>query len=105
LEAIEQSCDLAIASEYDHQYWGFETQEEWETFQVQMANEDRENFYIELLKYLQGKPNDIEPGTVGMDTAEIAKTLVEKDPALLLAVNKDKLLNETLTIYDARGDY
>jgi ABC transporter substrate binding protein len=39
-------------------------------------------------------------GTIGMCQAEIAKTLVEKDPSLLLWVNKDKLRNEIQSIYD-----
>ena len=32
--------------------------------------------------------------------AEIAKTLVEKDPSLLLLTNKDKLRNEVESIYN-----
>ena len=32
--------------------------------------------------------------------AELARTLVEKDPSLLLSVNKDKLRNEIQSIYD-----
>ena len=59
-----------------------------------------EEFHIELLKYLRGEPNDIRPGTIGMCQAEIARTLVEKDPSLLLSANKDKLRNETQSIYD-----
>jgi hypothetical protein len=35
-----------------------------------------------------------------MCKAEIARTLIEKDPSLLLLVNKDKLRNEIQTIYD-----
>ena len=36
----------------------------------------------------------------GCCKAEIARTLVEKDPSLLLSVNKDKLRNEIRSIYD-----
>ena len=58
-----------------------------------------EEFHIELLKYLRGEPNDITPGTIGMVEAEIARRVVEKDPSLLLPVNKDKFSNEIYSIY------
>ena len=64
-----------------------------------MSQKAEEEFHIELLKYLRGEPNDIRPGTIGMCQAEIARTLVEKDPSLLLSVNKDKLRNEIQSIY------
>jgi hypothetical protein len=63
----------------------FDTQEEWDAHWERMAREDEENFYIEVLKYLRGEPNDIRPGTAGMIKAEIAKKLVENDPARLFA--------------------
>jgi hypothetical protein len=59
-----------------------------------------EEYYIELVKFLRGEPNDIRQGTIGMIEAEIAKTLVEKDPSLLLPINKDKLRNDVRSIYD-----
>jgi len=65
-----------------------------------MSKEAEEKFHVELLKYLRGEPNDIGPGTIGMLEAEIAKTLVEKDPSLLLPINKDKLRSEVKSIYD-----
>jgi hypothetical protein len=68
--------------------------------QERLAKEDNEKFHAELLKYLRGEPNDIRPGTVGMQWAEKAKILVENDPTLLLPENKDKLLNEARSIYD-----
>ena len=71
--------------------------------QEKMSQEHEEEFHIELLKYLRGEPNDIRPGTIGMLKAEIARTLVEKDPSLLLSVNKDKLRNEIQSIYDHGG--
>jgi hypothetical protein len=65
-----------------------------------MSKESEERFHLELLKYLRGEPNDILPGTNGMIQAEIAKKLVENDPALLLPINKDKLRNEIESIWD-----
>jgi hypothetical protein len=100
LNAIAQAFDTDIFSEYEPQYWGFDTQEEWDAWQEKLAKEGDEKFHAKLLKYLRGEPNDIQPGTVGMGWAEKAKELVGNDPALLLPENKDKLLNEARSIYD-----
>ena len=100
LEAVADIFDTDIVSEYEPQFWGFDTQEEWDACMEKMAKQDQEKFHIELLKYLRGEPNDIRPGTIGMLQAEIAKTLVEKDPSLLLLINKDKLRNEVESIYN-----
>jgi hypothetical protein len=98
LSVIVDDFEVEIVSEYEPQYWGFDTEEEWDAFMEKMSQKDE--FHIELLKYLRGEPNDIRPGTIGMCQAEIAKTLVEKDPSLLQSVNKDKLRNEIQSIYD-----
>ena len=100
LNALANVFDTDIVSEHEPQYWGFDTQEEWDACMEKMSQKAEEEFHIELLKYLRGEPNDIRPGTIGMCQAEIARTLVEKDPSLLLSVNKDKLRNEIQSIYD-----
>jgi hypothetical protein len=79
-------------SEYEPQFWGYDTQEEWDAALDAISKEYREKFQMELLKFLKGEPHDITPGTVGMAEAENAKKLVEEDPALLLPTNKSKLL-------------
>jgi hypothetical protein len=88
--------DTDIVSEYEPQYWGFETQEEWDAWEKKRY----EVFYIEIMKYVRGEPNNIRPGTIGMYEAEIAKTLIAKDPAFLFPLNKDKLLKEMRSIYE-----
>ena len=100
LNALANVFDTDIVSEYEPQFWGFDTQEEWDAWMEKMSQKAEEEFHIELLKYLRGEPNDIRPGTIGMCQAEIARTLVEKDPSLLLSVNKDKLRNEIQSIYE-----
>jgi hypothetical protein len=82
LEAIARVFDTDIVSEHDPQFWGFDTHEEWDAWMVQRSKEARDRYRAELLKFLLGEPNDIRPGTIEMDKAEIAKELVAKDPAL-----------------------
>jgi hypothetical protein len=100
LNAIAEAFDTDIVSEYEPQYWGFDTQEEWDEWNEQMSRETEEIFHDELSKYLRGEPNDIRHGTIGMIKAEIAKKLADKEPALLLLTNKDELRKEIDTIYD-----
>ena len=66
----------------------------------EMADQHRNEFYIDVCAYVRGEPNDIRLGTIGATKAKIAKTLVEKDTTLLEPDNKDKLLAEMEAIYD-----
>jgi hypothetical protein len=100
LKAIAEAFDTDIVSEYEPQFWGFDTQEEWVEWNEQRSREDEEIFHDKLLKYLRGEPNDIRPGTIGMIEAEIAKKLTDNEPAFLLLTNKEKLRKEIDTIYD-----
>lgn len=49
---------------------------------------------------MRNEASDIEPGTVGMLHAKIAKRLVKKDPSLMLPKNKNKLRKKIDTIYE-----
>jgi|ERR1700683_3662757 len=100
LSALAQAFDTDIVSEYEPQYWGFQTEEEWDAWQLALAKEGEEEFYTELMRFLRGEPNDIRPGTIGLLKAEVAKSLVDKDQSLLLPENKDRLLKEMDAIYD-----
>jgi hypothetical protein len=81
--AIAEAFDTDIVIEYQPEYWGFDTQEEWDAYQSRIHEEDERQFHAELLKHLRGEPADIRLGTIGMTEAEIAKSLVEKDPSLM----------------------
>lgn len=98
--AIADAFDTDIVSEREPQFWGFQTDEEWDDWWEEIAREGDEKYYIELLKYLRGDDHDIKPGTIGMIKAKIAAELVEKDQTLLLPENKAKLLTEIESIYD-----
>ena len=100
LDAIADTFDTDIVSEHEPQFWGFKTEEEWNAYQEQIAKKQDDAFHIELLKYLRNEASDIEPGTVGMLHAKIAKRLVKKDPSLMLPKNKNKLRKKIDTIYE-----
>ena len=100
LNAVAEAFETDIVSEYEPQFWGFDTQEEWDAHSERMSRESEENLYIEILKYLRGEPNGIQLGTIRMIYAEIAKKLVENDPALLSPSNKDKLRSEVQSSYE-----
>jgi hypothetical protein len=53
---------------------------------------DDDEFYTAVCAYVRGEPNGIVPGTVGEEQAEIAKRLLQDNPAIL--AEKDRLLAE-----------
>jgi hypothetical protein len=106
LDAIAVTLDTGIASEYQPQYWGFDTMAELEAALEAAEKKSsiehkkaEKKFHRELLKYLRGERNNIKPGTVEMYKAEIAKKLVETDPTLLLPTRKDQLRQEIESVY------
>jgi hypothetical protein len=100
LGAIADTFDVDIVSEYEPEFWGFSTKEEWDAAMGAIAKEEDERFHTELMKFLNGEPHDIRPGTIGMREAEIAKQLTEEDPALLLPANKSKLRDAIEVTYN-----
>jgi hypothetical protein len=54
-------------------------------------------FYTAVCAYIRGKSNDVLPGTVGEEQAEIAKRLFQDNPAILDA--KNRLLAQIATIH------
>jgi hypothetical protein len=105
LGAIIEAFDVMIVSEHEPQFYGFNTEEEWDAWEAArdaMRKADDEKFHTELLKFLKGEPHDITPG-IRMERTEIAKKLVEEDPALLLPTNKSKL-HVAIAIYEREHD-
>ena len=99
LAAISEAFETDIFSEHEPQYWGFDTQEEWDAAWKQIGDQARDQFYADVCAYIRGEPNDIKPGTIDEIKAKIAKTLVESHAALLQPENKDRLLAEMDAIY------
>jgi transposase len=99
LNAIGKLFDTYMASEYEPEYWGFATQEEWDACWGKIYKEQPDEFYLDIIRYLKGKESNITPGTNGMTMAEIAKELIATDPSLLLVENKERLLKEVDAIF------
>jgi hypothetical protein len=100
LGAIATAFDTEIFSEYEPQFWGFNTQEEWDAALEEVNREHRDRFYADLVKLASGEPNDIREGTIGEIQAKIAKQLVENESDLLLPEHRERLINAVETIYD-----
>jgi hypothetical protein len=98
INAIAEAFETEIFSEYEPQFWGFATQEEWDAAMKEMHDRHQQQFYRDLCAYVHGRPNNIRPGTVGETQAKIAKKLVEEDAAVI--DGKEKLLAEIEAIYD-----
>jgi hypothetical protein len=62
---------------------------------ISQNNDD--HFYTAVCAYVRGEPNGIVPGTVGEEQAELAKRLLQDNPAIL--DDKDRLLAEIATIH------
>jgi hypothetical protein len=90
LQAVQEAFDVVIVSEYEPQFWGFDTKEQWDASEKERARQQREYYYLELVKFVRGEPNDIRPGTIGENEAMIAKQLVTDRPELLLPEMKDE---------------
>jgi hypothetical protein len=97
--AIAEAFDTDIVTEHQPEFWGFDTQEEWDAYEKRIHEENERKFHAELLKHLRGEPSNIRPGAPGMKHAEIAKALAEKDPSLMQPENRDKLMGEIDAIY------
>ena len=99
ISAIAEAFETDIFSERQPQYWGYETEEEWEKAWHKIHEEDQAKFYVKIIKYVTGQPNDIKPGTVGMTKANIAKELIAENPNLASPLCMEKLMEAIDRIY------
>jgi hypothetical protein len=100
LGAICEAFETDIFSEYEPQFWGFKTQEEWDAWEAAAAKESDDRFYASLVKYVTDEPNDISPGTIGEIKAKIAKSLACKDLGLVAPQRRAELMQKIESIYD-----
>jgi hypothetical protein len=100
LGAIGEALDVEIVCEHDPRFWGLETEEEWDAAWNAIAEEQEQEFYDEVMKFIRGERNGIMPGTIGMMQAEIAKRLAVESPDFLVAGNRPALIKAVKTMYD-----
>jgi hypothetical protein len=99
LHAIDDAFGVDIVSEHEPRFWGYETTEEWEAAWAAESEECEQNFFNEVANFVRGEGHDIQPGTIGMDMAEIAKRLVAESPDLLAEDKRPDLIKAVNTIY------
>jgi hypothetical protein len=92
LNAIFETFDVEIFSEHEPQFWGFETQEEWDKSMDEMERKHDQECLVDLVKYLRCEKHGFRRGTNGMAWAKNVKKFFKKDPTLILPENRDKLL-------------
>ena len=100
LSAIEKAFSTDIFSEYEPQFWGFETEEEWHIALQKMHEESEAELYTEIMKYVIGNPHDIKTGTNGMVMANIAKDLIAENPKLTSPDYEAELMEKMNSIYN-----
>ena len=103
LGAIAEAFDTDIFSEYEPQFWGFDTQEEWDRAWSKISEEHEAKFHADIINYVAGEPNDLRPGSIGMIKANIAKDLIADSPDLISPDQKTELMEAIDQIYE--GDH
>jgi hypothetical protein len=97
LSAICDVFDADIFSNYDPQYWGFESEEAQEADNAywvernRQEREEREKFYWEIIA--NGKEAGYAPSKIDLRKLEIAKRLISENPDLQSPVKKDEFID------------
>ena len=100
LWTVADVFETDIVSEHQPQFWGFDTQEEWDAWNRAEATKAEEDFYKEVVKFVRGEAHDIKPGTIRMVKAEIAKRLIAESPDLLAEDKRPDLIKAVNLVYD-----
>jgi hypothetical protein len=104
LAAVADAFGTEIYSEYEPQYWGFDTHEEWDLAWAKISEENENKFYASIIAYVKGEANDLIEGRIGMLMANIAKELITENPDLILEENKTRLMEEVNRIWSAKHE-
>lgn len=91
IDAISATFEVDIVDEHEPQYFGYESQEEWDEALEKEEREEEEQFQEDVLNYLHAKPNGLVPETLGMEMAEAIRRKVEETPSLLALENRADL--------------
>lgn len=90
---ITRGFGVEIVNSQFPQYYGFDTQEEMDAAEEEAAREYWDELYPQLIAYVRGEPNRIEPDTGGERYAQIACELVGEDASLLWPENRDAFIH------------
>jgi hypothetical protein len=106
LGAIADEFDVEIVSELEPQFWGYETEKEWEEAwsamaekAEQKAKQDEQDFYNAVVKFVRGESHGIKSGTIEMRKAEIARQLTARAPHLLAENRRGDLIKAIEEVY------
>lgn len=94
LEVIARTFDTGVWSEYEPQFWGFETQEEMDAHEIAAAEHSRRVRYEKLMKMARGGNVDPTEHEYLVATGEIAKELIEEQPYLTDPDRMDEFLEK-----------
>ena len=100
LDALIKIFDVDVVSEYQHQFWGFETQEDWDRFKDEIDRGSQDEFWKQLVSLVDGGDPQFDPGIVGSQKATIAKSIADDRPELLAVDRMDDLLFAIGETYD-----
>ena len=93
LGRLSQLFETCVYSEHEPQYWGFDSQREWDEFEREMADQQYQDTYKNLINFLTLRDHPFKEGTVGMGWALTAHQLVVSDPSYLEYGRKKEFLN------------
>ena len=82
LNAIAEAFDTKIYSEHAPQFWGYDTNEEWEAFERYYSENSESFFYVKLMKIINDGVADSRQTASTLDKVAIAKDLIADDPNL-----------------------
>jgi hypothetical protein len=68
-----------------------------DAWEATSAEEHDDQFYADLLRYVADQPNNIKPGTIGEQDAQIAKRLVSEDPTLVSPDRRKEFMEKIRT--------
>jgi len=104
LGAISEEFDVDIVSEYEPEYWGFATKEEWAAAWADAAwaemckkrDQDEQHFWNEVVRYAKGETAELEQSlyvsSAAAEMAQIAKNLISESPNLLVEDTRPDLI-------------
>ena len=93
LDVISAVFETDYLSEHDPQFWGFETLEEQDQAEILGAEIRQARRYDQMMKFVSGKPHDLESGSREFSDARIAKELIAEIPEFADPNRRDELFD------------